>query len=98
MKGQVSEPLKKKRVATLMQTQQKISRENNQKKMGKEIEVLVEETPRQKGESCAGRSEWDAPEIDGMVYLTDGNFQPGSFVRAKVIDFSHYDLIAQPLD
>lgn len=98
MKGQVSESIKKKRVATLMETQQKISRENNQKKVGEEIEILVEETPRQEQGSCAGRSEWDGPEIDGMVYLTYGNFQPGSFVRAKVIDFSDYDLIAQPLD
>lgn len=96
MEDQIAEEIKQERVDTIMKIQQKISRENNEKRVGQEIDVLVEETPRKELESCVGRSEWDGPEIDGMVYLK-GDFKPGSFVRAKVTDFSDYDLMAEPI-
>jgi ribosomal protein S12 methylthiotransferase len=43
---------------------------------------------------CVGRTEWDAPEIDGVVRLTGRSVRPGSFVRALVTGSSTHDLTA----
>jgi ribosomal protein S12 methylthiotransferase len=43
------------------------------------------------------RTEWDAPEIDGVVKLTGRSVRPGSFVRAQVTGSSTHDLTARAL-
>ncbi len=97
MPNQVPDEVKQERLDTILKIQQQISLEENQKKMGMEIDVLVEETPRESKETCVGRSVWDGPEIDGMVYLSEGSYDPGTLVRAKVTGCSEYDLVATPI-
>jgi len=98
MENQVPEKVKKERQARVMELQQTISRELNCQKIGKTIEVLVEKLPDENEKRAVGRSVWDGPEIDGFVYLTEGAFQLGEFVRGKVIDSTDYDLSVQPLE
>lgn len=94
MKGQVPEEIKQQRYHTLMSLQQEISYERNQKWLGKVITVLVEGKSVDDEELCIGRSEGDAPGIDGNVYFA-GNYQPGDFVQVKVVKAYNYDLLGE---
>ena len=69
-----------------MKALQHIALETNQSQVGKEVRVLVE----QKG---VGRTQWDAPEIDGSV-IVDENLPVGSFANVKIGDWRGYDLVA----
>jgi len=83
---------KKRRVDELMVAQQPIAFAHNKMLVGKELEVVVE------GENeegvLVGRSVYDAPEIDPLVYL-EGDAEPGDFVKARVLKGVGYDLIAE---
>ena len=49
-------------------------------------------------EGAVGRSQWDAPEIDGSVFLEGAtDLKPGDIVRAKVTRADDYDLWAEPV-
>jgi len=52
---------------------------------------LVEE--KLDNETYIGRSEYDAPEVDGFFYLTADTIPINSIVRALVIDSTEYDLV-----
>jgi ribosomal protein S12 methylthiotransferase len=79
-----------------MQVQAKISTAKLKAKVGKTVEVLVDETG---GEAVLGRSWADAPEIDGKVYLScDRPLKVGQIVKARVIQADAYDLNAEVLD
>jgi len=79
----------------LMSCQLDISAQNYQKYVGQTIEVLVEEAIEDG--LFAGRTTFQAPEVDGMAYIKSGPEQPGpqigSFSRIKVTDAMEYDLI-----
>lgn len=76
----------------LMRTQQSISLQNNRRWVGREIEVLIEQSL---AEHSVGRSFRDAPEIDGQVTVLHANCKIGTLVRARVSDASEYDLTAK---
>ena len=95
-KNQIPEAVKQKRYAALMSTQREISRELNQKFMGKIIDVLIDE--KENGRYL-GRSQYDAPEVDGIVYVNaKDRLAPGDFVKVNITDTLEYDLVgeAQP--
>lgn len=99
MQNQIHPMTKKKRYNKLMRLQQKVSKENEQKKIGKEIEVLVEGTTQDK-KYYFGRSYMDVPEIDGLAYIQvkDKNVCEnlvGKFVKCKIIDARDYDIICE---
>ena len=74
-----------------MALQQKISLENNQKYIGKTMEVLVEEVFEDG--SYSGRTVYDAPEIDdGVLFTGPAGLQPGTFVSVTITDAFDYDL------
>ncbi|HZT40830.1 MAG TPA: 30S ribosomal protein S12 methylthiotransferase RimO [Chthonomonadaceae bacterium] len=85
---------KRARKEKLMQRQQAISLERNQAWIGREIEVLVEGRSGMDPTTAVGRSFRDGPEVDGQVYIRRCSAQPGSFVRARVVEARPYDLIA----
>ncbi|MDP1521432.1 30S ribosomal protein S12 methylthiotransferase RimO [Porticoccus litoralis] len=91
--GAVPEAVKQDRWERFMETQQAISAERLQRKVGSTIEVLIDEVD---DEGAIGRSSADAPEIDGNVFL-DGEFglQPGDLVKARVVEAEEYDLVAE---
>jgi ribosomal protein S12 methylthiotransferase len=89
----VPEEIKQERLERFMQTQAKISTEKLAAKIGKRIEVLIDEVD---DEGAIGRSHADAPEIDGLVYLNgDSSLQPGQRVMAKVFASDEHDLWAE---
>mgnify|MGYP001851924451 CR=1 FL=1 len=97
IKEQVHPMTKKSRYNKIMALQQEISRENLEKQIGKEVEILVEGKSFD-GRTYVGRTYMDVPDIDGIAYLnTDKNLQSGDFVKAKIIDVSNYDLICKDL-
>ncbi|MCB1704722.1 MAG: 30S ribosomal protein S12 methylthiotransferase RimO [Halioglobus sp.] len=86
----VADELKQERWERFMAVQQEISAAKLQAKIGRTIEILIDEVD---AEGAIGRSSADAPEIDGKVYL-DGitDLQPGDFVEGEVTGADEYDL------
>lgn len=93
-KGQISAKAKKERFDLIMSEQQKIAAKLNQKFLGKTIPVLIEE---KQDAGYIGRSQSDAPEVDGIVYVnTKLKLKPGKFVPVKITDTLEYDLVGEP--
>ena len=91
--GAVSEEVKEERWERFMAHQQVTSAERLQQKIGKTIQVLIDEVDE---EGPIGRSMADAPEIDGNVYInTEKTLQPGDIVSVTVFDADEYDLWAE---
>ncbi|MBP9925079.1 MAG: 30S ribosomal protein S12 methylthiotransferase RimO [Cyclobacteriaceae bacterium] len=92
----VPEEVKQERVDQLMELQQGISLELNQKKIGKTFKVLID---RKEGGNFYGRTEFDSPEVDNEVILDakQNYLRVGDFVMARVIGASEFDLIAEPV-
>jgi len=82
------------RQQTLMEIQRKISRERHEAMVGKEIEVLVEGVSSESEYLLEGRWYGQAPGIDGVTYISDGQVPAGSLVRARVTQASDYDIAA----
>jgi ribosomal protein S12 methylthiotransferase len=89
---QVPDIVKQERWDRFMALQQEISAAKLQARVGRRIEILIDEVDDQ---GANGRSSADAPEIDGKVYL-DGvtDLQPGDFVEAEITAADDYDLWA----
>ncbi len=92
---QVPDTVKAERYARFMETQQVISEEILQSKVGRTIDVLVDEIDDENGEAVA-RSKWDAPEIDGNVFIPGAtDLKPGDMVRVRIVEAEEYDLVGQ---
>ena len=91
----VPEALKQERLARFMAVQARISAEKLKRKIGKTLNVLVDET-RMDGLVVA-RSSADAPEIDGVVYIENAvGLKPGDIFQVRVVRASDHDLWAVP--
>jgi ribosomal protein S12 methylthiotransferase len=87
---QVPEEIKQERWERFMALQQQISADKLQAKIGRTIEILIDEVD---DSGAVGRSSADAPEIDGKVYLEGATgLNPGDFVEAEVTAADDYDL------
>ncbi len=88
----VADELKQERWERFMALQQDISAAKLQTKIGKTIEILIDEVD---ADGAVGRSSADAPEIDGRVFLEGAiELSPGDFVEAEVTAADDYDLWA----
>jgi ribosomal protein S12 methylthiotransferase len=84
------------RLARLMQLQEEISTEKLARRVGRELTVLVEEVDE---EGAIARSAADAPEIDGMVYIDNGQeLEVGEFVKVRITDSDVHDLWAEIIE
>jgi ribosomal protein S12 methylthiotransferase len=91
----VPEEVKEERWERFMAHQQVISSARLQQKIGKTIQVLIDEVDE---EGPIGRSMADAPEIDGNVYIdTEQDLQPGDMITVRVTDADEYDLWAEQI-
>lgn len=77
------------RLARLMYLQEDISAEKLAKKIGKTMQVLVDDVDE---EGSVARSAADAPEIDGLVYINGENLEVGEFVTVRITDSDEHDL------
>ncbi len=84
-----------KRRDKIMMIQQDISSENLNKFNDQVIEVLIEKRSDDPGFQWEGRSQYDAPEIDGCIYISKGYAKIGNIVKARVIETWEYDCVAE---
>lgn len=91
----VPEEIKEERYARLMDLTARISAEKLAAKVGRTLEVIIDEVDEEGGAS--GRSKADAPEIDGQVHLRDApGLKPGDFVTVEIEDADEHDLFGVP--
>ena len=92
IEGAVPEEVKEERWHRFMATQQEISAEIQTARIGTETDVIIDNASP---DGIVGRSRWDAPEIDGSVFVeTERTLKPGDIVRARVTAADDYDLFA----
>lgn len=93
MPNQVSEIIKKKRMNILMKDQQSISRDVQQSLVGQTLKVLIDEQQESEENIYIGRSEYDAPDVDGVVYIhTKRVLKIGDFINVRITNALEYDL------
>ncbi|HKA86954.1 MAG TPA: 30S ribosomal protein S12 methylthiotransferase RimO [Haliangiales bacterium] len=88
----------RRRRTALLRLQRGISKAKQKAMVGRELEVLVEGVSDESEYLLQGRWAGQAPEIDGCVYLADGEARAGDFVRARVTTTADYDLAASIVD
>jgi ribosomal protein S12 methylthiotransferase len=87
--GQLPEEVKAERYERFMEAQRQISAEVMAGRVGKEIDVIIDELDE---DGAIGRSAWDAPDIDGSVFLEEADgLAPGDIVRLLVEETDEYD-------
>jgi ribosomal protein S12 methylthiotransferase len=94
-KGQLSSKLKHQRLDQLMLTQQGIAFEKNQAKIGKTLTVLIDAKSKESNGYFLGRSQAEAPEVDGVILVKGNSVRIGEFVKVKIVDYCDYDLMAE---
>lgn len=91
--NKVAEEIALERKNILMEKQMYISEALSYSKIGRTYEVVIEEIA-DSGKILVGRTAFDAPEIDGVVYVhTDQDIDFGTFIQVKITDALEYDLI-----
>ena len=95
--SRISEKEKERRRCRVMEEQAAISREINTALIGTEQEVLIEGKSDLEGCTAVGRCRRQAPEIDGVTHVRNGNPEPGSIVPCRITAADDYDLYADML-
>ena len=93
--GHVPEALKQERYDQFMVHQAVISATLLQQKVGKEMEVIIDQID---GSQAIARSQGDAPEVDGIVEVSQVSQEvvPGDILRVEITEATDYDLMARP--
>lgn len=95
MDGAVDDQLKQDRLDNIMQTQALISQQKNAAKKGEVLTVLCEGYDGYI-KRYFGRSQYDAPEVDGLVFFkSDKSVQVGKFYKVKITGGMEYDLLGE---
>ena len=93
MKDDVPAKVKEERMESIMELQQGISLELNQKKVGEVLKVLVD---RKEGDSFIGRTEFDSPEVDNEVIISATDYiRQGDFIHVKITSAGEFDLTGE---
>jgi len=90
----ISDEEKERRQSELLEIQRKISLQKNESLVGKELSVIID---RLEDDHFIGRSEKDAPEVDGEVLIESGenHLEIGNIYSTEIIDCNDYDLFAK---
>ena len=83
-----------KRCETVMDLQREISREICESYRGSIKEIIIDRISTNPDYPFEGRTQGDAPEVDGRVFLRNGKFSEGTFVNARITEADDYDLYA----
>ncbi len=95
--GACAERTAKNRMKLIMMTQNEIMEQKNNEKIGQTVEVLVEGYDRW-AERWFGRSDADAPEVDGKIFFIAKNLHPGDRVNVKLTEAIGLDLIGEKFE
>ena len=93
--GQVPQSVKKQRYARIMELQRSISLEKMRARIGGMERVLVDGVSEECEFVAVGRSEREAPEVDGLIYIANERPSQGTFVNVRITDASDYDLAGE---
>ncbi|MEA3469321.1 MAG: 30S ribosomal protein S12 methylthiotransferase RimO [Thermodesulfobacteriota bacterium] len=91
--AQCPEEVKQERMERILKLQAEISKEILQKYIGQTVPVLVEGLSRETDLLLEGRTVYQAPDIDGCVYINDGTANPGDIVPVRITEAQIYDLV-----
>ncbi len=92
-KDDIPQDIKDKRLDKLMMLQSKISAEINSKKVGKTLKVLIDGS---ENDYYVGRTEFDSPEVDPVVYIRKNKrLKKGYFYNVRITEASEYDLYGE---
>jgi len=91
LKDSVSATVKQQRADMIMREQQQISLQLNRQKIGKAYKVIVD---GREGDYATGRTEFDSPEVDNEVLITDNEnrLTPGMFCNVVIQDASEFEI------
>ncbi|OGW53706.1 MAG: ribosomal protein S12 methylthiotransferase RimO [Nitrospirae bacterium RBG_13_43_8] len=94
--NQVSEREKHQKFNRIMEVQKNVSEDINRGYLGQTLRVLIDEKDFSCPTQYIGRTEYDAPEVDGMVYVkSQRKLNAGDFVNVKIEDVLEYDLVGR---
>ncbi len=97
MNGQIPDEIKEERRESLMNLQKEIVAKKCEKMVGKEVKVLIEGRLPEEEVYCA-RTQTDAPDIDGLVFVrSEEELISGDFYQVKIVEALDYDLIGEIL-
>lgn len=95
---EIPENVKQERVEKLMSIQREVSLENNRRRIGKSLKVIID---REEGEFYVGRSEFDSPEVDQEILIDKSLSRalvPGDFVLCTIENADDYDLYGKVIN
>jgi ribosomal protein S12 methylthiotransferase len=81
----------------LMEVQQQIAFDWNERQVGRQRDIILDYPVPEAPNAWIGRSHADAPDVDGLVFVTGEGLQAGDIVRCEIVTTDGYDLIAAPL-
>ena len=90
---QIPDEEKNRRRDELLEIQSGISKEIQKKYIGRQEPVLVEGLSRETDLLLEGRTRFQAPEVDGCVYINDGKANSGDIVTVEITESQVYDLV-----
>ena len=95
MPDDIPAEVKEDRASQIMDLQQSISIENNEKRIGQTMKVLID---RVEGGNFVGRTEFDSPEVDNEVLIDASKhyLRVGDFANIKITDAAEFDLFGEP--
>ena len=97
LRGQVPDRAKLRRLRRIMALQKKISLRKQKALVGSRVPVLVERPGESPGILWEGRTQGQAPEVDGAAFLTAGEAHPGEMVNIQITEAGPYDLYGKIL-
>ena len=98
LEGKVAPLVAANRARKLMALQRRIAREKNRALIGRELEVLVEGPSEEHELVMKGRHPGQAPDIDGSVFLSEGEAHAGEIRRVRIAQASDWDLVGDLID
>jgi ribosomal protein S12 methylthiotransferase len=91
-KDTISQEVKMARAEEIMAIQQGIAYEINRQKIGSVLKVVID---RKEEEYFVGRTEYDSPEVDGEVLISNSKLKIGQFYNVRITDAEEFDLYGE---
>lgn len=96
MENQIDPEIKENRYHELMALQAGISEEIHQEREGAELDVLVEGFDEENPQLAVGRSQHEAPDIDGNIFIENaGELEVGQMVRVRILQGFTYEMVGE---
>jgi ribosomal protein S12 methylthiotransferase len=97
LKNQVQDRIKLRRSRRIMLLQKRISLKKQKALVGSRVPVLVERPGGSPDLLWEGRTQGQAPEVDGVTFLTKGRARAGEMVNVRILAAGSYDLFGEIL-